>query len=87
MNYGTEPEGFFNFFIGLLVQYLFTPYIEFIILFITCIILIFLKFVLKIKFVYNNISQIVKYLITLLLFIYLLIVTFYWIRYKLFGIR
>lgn len=87
MNYGTEPEGFFNFFVGLLIQYFFTPYITFIILFIICIIVIVLRFVLKIKLIYKNISKIIKYLFASLLSIYLLIVFFYWFRYNLFGIR
>jgi len=87
MNFGTEPEGFFNFFIGLLVQFFFTPYIQYIILFIILIILINLKFVFKIKLIYKNLLKIIKYVSFSLIFIYLLIVTFYWLRYKLFGIK
>jgi hypothetical protein len=87
MNYGTEPEGFFNFFIGLLVQYFFTPYIQYIILFITLIIIIIIKIVFDIKLIYKNLSKIITYILFSLLFIYLFIVLFYWLRYKIFGIR
>jgi len=87
MNYGTEPEGFLNFFIGLLVQYFFHPNIQYIILFIILIIIIIIKFLFKIKLVYKNISKIIKYLLLSLTSIYLLVVIFYWLRYQLFGIR
>lgn len=87
MNYGTEPEGFFNFFVGLFVQYLFTPYIQYILLFIILIILFILNIFFKIKFIYKNISKIINYLLLSLTSIYLLIVIFYWLRYKLLGIR
>jgi hypothetical protein len=87
MNYGTEPEGFLNFFVGLFIQYSFTPYIIYYLLFIIFIIIIVIKVVFKIKLIYKNISKIIKYILFSLIFIYLLIVIFYWIRYKLFGIR
>lgn len=87
MNYGTEPEGFFNFFIGLLVQFCFTPYIQYIILFIIITIIIILNIICKIKLIYKNYQKIIKYVLFSLIFIYLTIVSFYWLRYKLFGIK
>jgi hypothetical protein len=87
MNYGTEPEGFCNFFIGLLVQFYFMQHITFIILFIIIIIIVILNVVLKIKIVYKNLKKIIKYVGISFIFIYLFVVTFYWLRYKLFNIR
>ena len=87
MNFGTEPEGFFNFFIGLLVQFYFKPYVTFYLLFSIFIIIVCLRFIFNIKLIYKNISKIIKYSFISLISIYLLIVFFYWIRYKLFGIR
>jgi hypothetical protein len=87
MNFGTEPDGFFNFFVGLLVQYMFTPYIQYIILFVLLLIIIFINLFLKIKLIYKNLFKIVKYMLFLFLLIYIIIVIFYWIRYKLYGIR
>jgi uncharacterized cysteine cluster protein YcgN (CxxCxxCC family) len=87
MKTGTDPETFYQFFMGLCCQYFYTPYIQFIILFIILVIIVILKFVFKIKLIYKNLSKIVKYVFSSLVIIYLLIVTFYWIRYALFGVR
>ena len=84
---GTDPETFFQFFIGLLCQYFYIPYIAYIILFIIGIILVVLNILFKIKIIYKNILRIIKYVLSLLILIYLLIVMFYWLRYKLFGIK
>ena len=87
MKTGTDPETFYEFFMGLCCQYFYTPYIQFIILFIIVVIIVILKFVCKIKLIYKNLSKIVKYVFSSLVIIYLVIVTFYWIRYALFGVR
>jgi len=84
---GTDPETFYQFFIGLACQYFYTPYISNIILFIVIIIIIILKCLFKIKLIYKNLSKIIKYVFFSLISIYLLIVIFYWLRYKLLGIK
>ena len=87
METGTDPETFYQFFMGLGCQYFYTKYIEYIILFIILIIIIVIKFLFRIKLIYKNISKIVKYVLFSLIFSYLIIVIFYWLRYKLLGIR
>jgi len=87
MKTGTDPETFYQFFTGLGCQYFYTKYIEYIILFIILSIIIVIKFLFKIKLIYKNISKIIKYVLLSLASIYLLVVTFYWLRYKLFSIK
>jgi hypothetical protein len=87
MNYGTEPKYFLNFFVGLFIQYFFMPYIMYYVLFLTFIIIVVINLLFKIKLIYKNISKIIKYVLLNLTFIYLIIVLFYWLRYKLLGIR
>jgi len=87
MQVGTDPETLYQFFWGLFCQYYMNEYTKYIILFIIIITVIIIKFALKIKLIYKNISKIVKYILFSLIFTYLLIVIFYWLRYKLSGIR
>ena len=87
MQTGTDPETFYQFFIGLAYEYFNRPYILYIILFIILTIIIILKFIIKIKLIYKNLLKIIKYVFISLIFIYLFLVLFYWLRYKLFGIR
>jgi hypothetical protein len=87
MKTGTDPQTFYQFFMGLGCQYFYTPYIQYIILFIIFTIIIILKFIFKIKLIYKNLTKIIKYVLFSLIFIYLFIVLFYWLRYKLFKIR
>ena len=87
MKTGTDPETFYQFFMGLGCQYFYTKYIEYIILFIILSIIIIIRFLFKIKLIYKNISKIIKYVLLSLTSIYLLVVTFYWLRYKSFGIK
>ena len=87
MKTGTDPETFYQFFMGLGCQYFYTKHIEYILLFIILIIIIIFKFSFKIKLIYKNIPRIIKYVLFSLIFIYLMMVTFYWFRYKLFGIK
>ena len=87
MKTGTDPETFYQFFVGLGCQYFYTKYIEYILLFIILIIIVIFKFAFKVKFVCEHISKIIKYVLFSLISIYLLIVIFYWGRYKLLGIR
>jgi hypothetical protein len=87
MKTGTDPETFYQFFMGVGCQYYFIKHIEYIILFIILLIIIVIKFLFKIKLIYKNILKIIIYVLLSLISIYLLLVTFYWLRYKLFGIR
>jgi len=87
MKTGTDPETFYQFFMGLGCQYFYTKYMEYIILFIILIIIILLNFLFKIKLIYKNVSKIIKYILFSFIFIYLFIVLFYWLRYKLIGIK
>ena len=84
---GTDPKTFYQFFIGLLCQYFYTPNIEYIILFLTILIIIILNKILKIKLIYKNLLKIIKYIFLSLFILYFVIVFFYWARYQLFGIR
>jgi hypothetical protein len=87
MKTGTDPKTFYQFFIGLICQYCNKPYTKYIILVLIILLLFVIKVVLKTKFIYKNISKILTFLILSLLFIYIQIVTFYWLRYKILGIR
>jgi hypothetical protein len=87
MKVGTDPETLYHFFWGLICQYYINSYTKYIILFIILITIIVIRFLFKIKLIYKNISKIIKYVLFSLTFIYLLIVIFYWLRYKLLGIR
>ena len=87
MYLGTVPIGFINFFVGLIVQYFFTPQFKYYLLFLTILIIIILNKILKIKLIYKNLLKIIKYIFLSLFILYLVIVFFYWSRYKLYGIR
>lgn len=87
MKTGTDPETFYQFFMGLACQFFYTNFIEYIILFIIIVIISFIRIVFKIKLIYKNISKIIKYVLLSLISIYLLIVTFYWLRYKIFRVK
>jgi hypothetical protein len=87
MQVGTDPETLYQFFWGLLCQYYMNIYTKYVILFIILITFVVIKYLFKIKFVYKNIPKIIKYVLFSLISIYLLIVLFYWLRYKLSGIR
>jgi hypothetical protein len=87
METGTDPETFYQFFLGLGCQYFDIPYTKYIIFVIITIFVIILKFVFKIKLIYKNICKIIKYVSFSIICIYLLLVLFYWLRYKLFGIK
>jgi hypothetical protein len=87
MKTGTDPETFYQFFVGLGCQYFYTKYIEYIILFIILIIIIIIKFLFKIKLIYKNISKIITYILLSLIIFYIIIVFFYWIRFKILGIK
>lgn len=87
MNTGTDPETFYQFWLGLGCQYSYIPYIQYIVLFIVLLIIIFIRFVLKIKLIYKNLFKYSKYIFITIVFICAFIVFCYWSRYKLFGIK
>jgi hypothetical protein len=87
MQVGTDPETLYQFFWGLNCQYINNSYTKYIILFITIATIISIKFLFKIKLIYQNISKIIKYILLSLISVYLLVVIFYWLRYQLLGIR
>ena len=87
MQVGTDPETLYQFFWGLFCQYYMNDYTKWIIIFLIVTMVIILNFSFKIKLIYKNLSKIIKYTVTFLLVIYLFIVLFYWLRYKLFKIR
>jgi hypothetical protein len=87
METGTDPETYFEFFCGLLVQYFDIPITKYVVFFIIIVLILILNFILKIKLIYKNISKIIKYILVSLSIIYLVIVFVYWIRYKLFKIK
>jgi hypothetical protein len=84
---GTDPETFYQFFIGLGCQFFYRPNIDNIILVLLLLMVISITLLLKLKLVYKNILKIIGYTFSSLMGVYLLIVTAFWLRYKLFGIR
>lgn len=87
MQVGTDPETFYQFFCGLVCQYYMNNYTKYVILFIILLSIFFIRFFLKIKFKNKNTFKILKYVCFFLIAIYMIIVFFYWLRYKLTGIR
>lgn len=87
MQVGTDPESYYQFFWGVLCQYYMNDYSKYFLILTILLLIIFLKYIFKIKLQYKNMPKIFKYTTFSLLIIYFLIVFFYWIRYKLFGIR
>lgn len=87
MKTGTDPKTFYQFCLGLLCQYIYTPYILFILFAIITTIIIILRYIFRIKLVYKNAYKILKYNLLTLTGLYLLITTFYWGRFQLYGIK
>lgn len=84
---GTDPQTFYQFFIGLLTYYFYYPNFIYILLSLFIIIFFILKNTFKIKSLNKNILKLINYSLLSLFIIYLLIVLFYWLRFKLFHIR
>ena len=84
---GTDPTTYTGFFWGLMWEYPFYPTFKY------WVILLYLQSIYKIKTVYNvpfiqdNIPKIILYSHMDIMFMYLLIVGFYWMRYTLFAIK
>jgi hypothetical protein len=87
MQTGTDPETFYQFFVGLFCQGYMINGISFIILFYIILILMVLYVFNKVKFIGKNIFKILSYIASTLLVTFTAIVLFFWIRYSLTGIR
>jgi len=87
MQLGTDPETYYQFFWGLVVQFNDNPITKYFIFFLMILLVLLMKFIFKIKLIYKNISKIIKYILLSLICIYIFIVFLYWIRYKLLGIK
>jgi len=87
MQVGTDPETFYQFFWGLFCQYYMSDYTKYIISILIILIIWVLKTRYKLKLIKKNWYKYVKYILMSLIIIYLVIVLFYWLRYKLTGIR
>jgi len=84
---GTDPKTYYQFLIGMLTHLFYYPYTGYMVVFIILFIIVILNVLFKIKLIYKNITKIIKYVLFSLISIYLLIILFYWLRYKLSGIR
>ena len=84
---GTDPKTFMGFFLGLMWEWPFYTAFKYITLLIFLTIAILLNVIYKIKFKLKNVSKILLYSTSILFFIYLLIVSFYYFRYILFNIK
>lgn len=87
MDTGTNPNTLYEFFWGIVCQAFmneYTKYIAVIIVIVTTIVLVFLF---KMKLVYKNVSKIIKYNFISLVCVFLLVVIFFWSRFKLIGIK
>lgn len=87
MSVGTDPETFYQFFIGLFCQFYMSHYFKYILVLLIITIIFLIKYILKIKFKSKNLIKFTKYTLISLVSLYTLIVIVYWLRYKLFRIR
>jgi hypothetical protein len=86
MDKGTNPETYYEFFIGLFCQYYCSPRfsMSLILIILVTTILVTLRFNKKIN---KNINKIIIYTITSIIILYSIIVFFYWLRFRLFDIK
>jgi hypothetical protein len=84
---GTDPETYPQFFIGLACQYFYTPFVKYVVLFLSILSVFCLNYFYNVELVFSNIFFILKYIFVSLSSVYLLVVLFYWLRYKIFRIR
>jgi len=88
LKHGSNPTTFYGFFIGVLQIYpLREPEVKVNLILICLIILILINYIYKIELNIANIPILIKYLLLYLIFAYLLVVCFFWSRYKLFNIK
>lgn len=86
METGSNPETFYQFFFGVACQYFNVKYIT-PLLILLLILIIFINVVLKINLTFKNSPKILLLLVKAYIILYLLLVLFYWLRYKLFKIK
>jgi len=84
---GTDPKTFMGFFFGLMWEWPFYSLFKYITFFVFAAIILILNVVYKIKFKLKNVRKLLLYTFACMFGIYLSIVTFYYIRYKLFNIK
>jgi hypothetical protein len=84
---GTDPTTFMGFFFGIMWEYPLLPNFKWMIIPISVINFIMLNRVYKLKIVYKNTRKITFYSVFNLYFIYLILVSFYYFRFILFGIK
>ena len=87
MQTGTDPETFYQFFLGLLCQFYMHKFFGVIFALLCIIIVVFLRYVLKIKLVFTNFLKVIAHLTCILFIIFISIVTLYWVRFLMFGIK
>lgn len=87
MQTGTDPETYYQFFLGILCQFYMYKFSGLIIAILCLLILTYMRYILKIKFVTSNMLKISTILVTTLLAIYMIVVLFYWLRFIIFGIK
>ena len=84
---GTDPTTFMGFFFGIMWEYPLFPNFKWMVIFLCISNLVMLNQVYKIKFAYKNILSLVFYSGLNLSSIYVIVVSFYYFRYVLFGIK
>ena len=84
---GTDPTTFMGFFFGIMWEYPFLPMFKWIVLSFFIINFVVLNQVYKIKFVYKNIRKLAFYSVLDFSVLYAVIVSFYYFRFVLFGIK
>ena len=83
MDYGTEPTSFPRFFVGILIQYFFSPHKLAILGLITLLVAVIMVTADRDLTIFATIMRVLG---TLLL-LHVLVVFFFWARYKLVGVR
>jgi len=84
MQVGTDPSTFYQFFFGIMCMFFMSEYAKYIVFLLIGISLL-LQY--KTKFIYKNITKISLRSLLFLISSYVIVVFFYWSRYKLTGIR
>lgn len=87
MQIGTDPETYYEFFWGVLCQYYMQPITKFIIILLICIALVFQVVFMKIKLTSKNAQKLVKNSFLFIFSMFIGLVTFYWARFKLTGVK
>lgn len=84
MKNGTDPKTFTGFFFGLMATIFYQQNIEYILFLLIFIIIVCIRFIMKIKFFYKNMSIFVGYTFSILIIMYFILVLTFWVQYKLY---